>query len=134
MWKEFFSSIGLDSVKVDTVIHDKHAEPRDTIKGEVRIQGGLADEIIDKIIVLLYLQYEEVHEDSDFSWHDKHIEEVTIDVKRNIKSGEQDQVPFTIMIPQNAEKTDEKHKWYLKTTVVIPAAVDPTDEDEIMIV
>ncbi len=134
MWKKFFSSIGIGSVKVDTILYDKKAALGEMIKGDVLICGGQTDEPIQKINLLLYLQYEEVRKDSDFSWHDKHIDELTIVVNRHIKAGEKDRIPFTMKIPADGPKTGEKHKWFLQTTVLINQSVDPTDEDELMIV
>ncbi|OMP66933.1 sporulation protein [Domibacillus epiphyticus] len=133
MWTKFISSIGLESVKVDTILHDKQAALGDTVKGEVLILGRQTEKSIEKVKVLLYLQYEEVHPDSDFSWHDKHFEEVTLNVGRNLTEGEEERIPFSIKIPEEGPKTDEKHKWILQTQVVIPQAFDPKDEDELII-
>lgn len=134
MWKNFFSSIGIGSVKVDTILHDQKAAPGEMIQGDVVIYGGQADKPIQKINLLLYLQYEEVRKDSDFSWHDKHIDKLTIVVNRHIKAGEKERIPFTMKIPDDGPRTGEKNKWFLQTTVLINQSVDPTDEDELMIV
>lgn len=133
MWKEFFSSIGIDSVKVDTILEKQTAAPGETVKGRILLEGGQADEPIEKIQVLLYLQYEEVQEYSDFSWHDKHIEEVNIELNRNIKAGEKETIPFSIKLPENSPKTNDKHKWYIRTKVFVDQAVDPEDEDQIIV-
>lgn len=133
MWKELFSSIGINSVKVDTVIENQIVAPGEEIKGRISIKGGHAEEPIEKIQVLLYLQYEEVKEDSDFSWHEKHIEEVIIQYKRNIKAGETNMLPFKMKVPSKGPKTDEAHKWFIRTKVFIDQAVDPEDEDEILV-
>ncbi|WP_046176148.1 sporulation protein [Domibacillus indicus] len=133
MWKEFFSSIGIDSVKVDTVLEKQIAAPGETVKGNILIKGGQADEPVEKIQVLLYMQYEEVKEDSDFSWHDKDIEEINIQINRNIAAGESETIPFLIKIPDNGPLTDGSHKWYIKTKVFIDQAVDPEDEDQIIV-
>ncbi|WP_046181028.1 sporulation protein [Domibacillus tundrae] len=133
MWKEIFSSIGIDSVKVDTVLENQTAALGETVNGRILIEGGLADEPIKKIQVLLYLQYEKVKEDSDFTWHDKHIEEVNIELNRNIKAGEADSIPFSLKLPEKGPKTDDTHKWYIRTKVFIDQAVDPEDEDQIIV-
>ncbi|WP_309088178.1 sporulation protein [Domibacillus sp.] len=133
MWKDFFSSIGIGSIKVDTMIDQKAVSPGETINGYVYIKGGKVEEPIDKVQILLYLQYEEVKEDSDFSWHEKHFQEVILPFKRNIKASEAHKVPFSIKIPLQGPKTDETHKWFIRTKVFIDQAVDPEDEDEVMI-
>lgn len=133
MWKDFFSSIGIDSVKVDTKLKKRSAAPGETIHGEVFVTGGQAEEPIEKIQVLLYMQYEEVKEDSDFSWHDKDIEDVTIDFQRNIKTDEEINVPFSVTLPEGSHFTDDKHKWFIRTKVFVDQAVDPEDEDEIFV-
>ncbi len=133
MWRDFFSSIGIGSVKIDTVVNEKTAAPGETISGQVFLKGGQADEPVEKIQILLYLQYEEVREDSDFSWHDKHIEEITINVNKAIKAGEKNTIPFFVSVPENGPKTDEKHKWFIRTKAFIGQAVDPEDEDEIIV-
>ncbi|WP_050182005.1 sporulation protein [Domibacillus robiginosus] len=133
MWKDFFSSIGLDSVKVDTIVEKQLISPGETLSGHIHVKGGQADEPIDKIHILLYLQYEAVKEDSDFSWHEKHFEEIIIPFKRNIKAYEEHRVPFSVKVPLEAPKTDDTHKWFVRTKVFIDQAVDPEDEDEITV-
>lgn len=133
MWKDFFSSIGINSVTVDTTIEQKAYSPGDMIHGTVHVKGGQAEEPIEKIQLLLYMQYEEVKEDSDFNWHDKHIEEQHIEFDRNIKEEETIDMPFSFALPKDSIQTDEKHKWFIKTKVFIEQAVDPEDEDEIIV-
>ncbi|WP_204555292.1 sporulation protein [Bacillus ectoiniformans] len=133
MWKDFLSSIGIGSVKVDTIIPKSEVKPGELIEGEVVINGGQAEEPISKVTLQLLLRYEEVREDSDFSYHDKEIKEVVLDVHRNIEVDEEKRLPFQMELPKDHPLTDEENQTFLRTIVDIKQSVDPTDEDEIVV-
>ena len=133
MWKNILSSIGIGGVAIDTALQKTTFQRGDKIEGKVLINGGQAPEPIDNLVVSLHLQVEEVREDSDFSYRDKDLKEIIIPIKRDIKPKEKIIIPFSLEIDPEHPPTNNKNKTFLKTTAVIPQAVDPSDQDELVI-
>ncbi|KAB7704227.1 hypothetical protein F9802_18220 [Bacillus aerolatus] len=133
MWKNFLSSIGVGGVKIDTVLHKTKFKKGDKVEGKVLIKGGQAAEPVDAVTLTLYLHYEEVREDSDFAYREKDMKEMTIPINRNVMPEEKVLIPFSIELNREHPSTNAKNKTFLKTTVVIPRAVDPSDQDELII-
>jgi sporulation-control protein len=133
IWKQFLSSIGIGHVKVDTLVYNTNLSPGETIEGEVVIEGGMADQPITEITLLLVLKYEEDKEDSDFPYHEKDIEGITLNNIGTIQSEEKKRIPFSFLLSKNHPISTEKQETFLRTTIDIPQAVNPTDEDSIIV-
>ncbi|WP_219169861.1 sporulation protein [Bacillus sp. MCCB 382] len=133
MLNKFLSSIGIGHVKVDTIVHTTEISPGDHIKGDVVLKGGMADQPINKVQLLLLYKYEEDKKDSDFCYHEKDLKTITIDNIGTIKAGEEKRIPFEFPTESDHPKTTDTDQTILRTTVDIPQAVDPTDEDSIFI-
>ncbi|MGG6446486.1 sporulation protein [Pseudobacillus badius] len=133
MWKNILSSIGIGGVAIDTVLEKTDYHAGEKMKGKVLINGGQAAEPIDALVISWYLQIHEVREDSDFSYHDKELKEMIIPIQRDIQPKEKLTIPFTLEIDAEHPPTSAAHQTFLKTTAVIPQAVDPFDQDEVII-
>ncbi|KZN99758.1 hypothetical protein A4244_17335 [Bacillus badius] len=133
MWKNILSSIGIGGVAIDTVLEKTDYHAGEKMKGKVLINGGQAAEPIDALVISWYLQIHEVREDSDFSYHDKELKEMTLPIQRDIQPKEKLTIPFTLEIDAEHPPTSATHQTFLKTTAVIPQAVDPFDQDEVII-
>ncbi|HZG69903.1 MAG TPA: sporulation protein [Chondromyces sp.] len=133
MWKDFLSSIGIGSVKVDTRLEKKAYVQGEAIKGEVLIKGGIAEEQIESIAITMFLRYESVRPDSDFTFHDKDLDELVIPLTDEIDSNEEKRIPFTLQLDKKHPATSEKYQTFLRTTLLIPQAIDSSDEDEIIV-
>jgi sporulation-control protein len=131
MWKELLSSIGIGNAKVDTIVHNPSVKTGEKIKGEVQIRGGVSAQVIDEIVLLLYVQYREDKEDSDFTHHVKELSETRLEKIGTIQAGEERKIPFSIEIDKDHPKTDSKYETFLRTTLMVSQAVDPKDEDTI---
>jgi sporulation-control protein len=134
MIKQFLSSIGIGHVKVDTIVHKTEISPGDSIEGEVVLVGGMADQPINEIHLLLLEKYEEDKKDSDFSYHEKDLDTIILDKIGTIRAGEEKRISFIFPTSSDHPKTTDANKTILRTTVDIPQAVDPTDEDSIYVV
>ncbi|MGD6955979.1 sporulation protein [Rossellomorea aquimaris] len=134
MFKQFLSSIGIGHVKVDTIVHKTKVSPGDSIEGEVVLIGGMADQPINEIRLLLLEKYEEDKKDSDFSYHEKDLNTIILDKIGTIGAAEEKRISFTFPTSSDHPKTTDANKTILRTTVDIPQAVDPTDEDSIYVV
>ncbi|WP_433742368.1 sporulation protein [Falsibacillus pallidus] len=133
MWKEFLSSVGIGSMKVDTIVHEPKISRPGKIEGEVVIHGGSCDQKVEGIDLRLVYRYEAVKEESDFTQHEKDIHEETIESIEMVKANEIKRIPFTLMISNDHPVSVEENETILRTTVRIPNAVDPFDEDKIII-
>ncbi|WP_174733135.1 sporulation protein [Mesobacillus harenae] len=133
MWKEFLSSIGFGSAKVETVIAKEVYKPGDTIKGVVKIHGGNTEQTINKITLSLYTSLEETRDDSDFSFIDEECRHVELGNIGTIHPGEQRSIPIQIPLSANHPITKGNLKTFLRTSLGIPQAVNTTSEDEIII-
>ncbi|OZI12874.1 hypothetical protein CEW92_04285 [Bacillaceae bacterium SAS-127] len=133
MWKEFLSSIGIGSVKVDTVLEKGQFTIGEVIEGKVVITGGKVPISIQSIMLQLVYQLEEVRDDSDFSSHEKEMDRLLMNIDREILPGETQNFPFEITLRKNHPVTEDNKQTFLRTTVIIPQSVDATDQDEIII-
>lgn len=133
MLNKILSSIGIGHVKVDTVVSKGEIKQGDTIHGEVILEGGNADQPINEVRLVLLHKYEEDKEDSDFPYHEKELKTVILNDIGTIKAGEKKTIPFQFPTETSHPKTDDTNETLLRTTVDIPQAVDPTDEDSIIV-
>ncbi|WP_338754322.1 sporulation protein [Bacillus sp. FJAT-52991] len=133
MWKKFLSSIGIGSVKIDTVIPKRHFIAGEVVDGEVIITGGQVAVPIQSVVLQIVYQFEEIRDDSDFSIHEKELNQLTIHLDKEILSGETVVLPFQLPLEQHCPVTEEKKQTFLRTTAIIPQSVDATDQDEIII-
>ncbi|PAQ15365.1 hypothetical protein CD798_06130 [Bacillaceae bacterium SAOS 7] len=133
MWKEFLSSIGIGSVKVDTVLEKGQFTIGEVVEGKVVITGGKVPISIQSIMLQLVYQFEEVRDDSDFSSHEKEMDRLLMNIDREILPGETQDFPFEITLRKTHPVTEDNKQTFLRTTVIIPQAVDATDQDEIII-
>ncbi|WP_100331089.1 sporulation protein [Bacillus xiapuensis] len=133
MLKRFLSSIGIGGVTIDTVVTPRTCSAGDTVKGKVMISGGRAEVYIQSIVLQLVTEIEETRDDSDFAYQENEIERITLDIDRAISPDETKEIPFKLSIQEHHPATREHQRTYLRTTAVIPQAVNPTDQDELVI-
>jgi sporulation-control protein len=134
MWKDFLSSIGIGNIKVDTLVEHPTLTPASELTGEVVIEGGLSDQEVNKIVLTVFIRTDDYRKDSDFSYHEKELHGFALDNIGVVKAEEVKRIPFKFSLAKDHPVTDEKTETFLRTTVDIPQAVDPTDEDSIKIV
>ncbi|WP_421378572.1 sporulation protein [Bacillus salacetis] len=134
MWKDFLSSIGIGNIKVDTVVENPTLTPSSDLKGEVVIEGGLSDQQVNKVVLTVFIRTDDYREDSDFSYHEKELHGYALDEIGVVKAEEVKRIPFKFSLSKEHPISDDKTETFLRTTVDIPQAVDPTDEDSIKVV
>ncbi|WP_042346875.1 sporulation protein [Bacillus massiliigorillae] len=134
MWKKFMSSIGLGNIMVDTILDHKQYRRGESMNGIVHIKGGAAEQVIDEIVLTLVLKYEQDREDSDFSYHEKTLHEIILKDIHHVDSNEYCSIPFSIDILDNHPITEKGVETILRTKIIVPQAVDPEDEDQVIIV
>lgn len=134
MWKEFLSSIGIGSIKVDTIVENPTLTPASELKGEVVIEGGMSDQEVNKIVLTIFIREEDYRKDSDFSYHEKELHGFALEEIGTVKAEEVKRVPFKFLLSKDHPISDKGTETFLRTLVDIPQAVDPVDEDSIKVV
>ena len=133
MWEKILSSIGVGSVKVDTLVKEAKLRKGSTLKGEVLITAGRTEQRIESIVLTLFVRYEAEKEDTDFSYHEKEMAEIIINHDESIEKGVEKRIPFEIQLEKDHPVTSETVETFLRTTLIIPQAIDQKDEDSIIV-
>ncbi|MEK3934481.1 sporulation protein [Sporosarcina sp. FSL W7-1349] len=130
MLKQFLSSIGFGTMKVDTIVGSPTVAFGETLSGTIYIEGGESEQLIDHIEIELLKRTTRDVRDSDFSIIDNTITKQEFEIVGSVKSKETDMIPFEI-VPDERWETEENESLILRTTVFIKNAIDVHDEDRI---
>lgn len=131
MFEKFLSTIGIGSMKVDTIVDKPHILFGETLSGKIFIDCGRSEQQIDYINLEVIKRMEGYREDSDFDVTNDSIAKHTIEVVGDIKLKETRIIPFELKSDAAWNISNEEGKLFLRTTVHITNAVDVHDEDEI---
>lgn len=130
-FKQFLSSIGIGSMKIDTVVERPHLDEGETLNGTVYFTGGESDQEIDFIELNVLKQIEGYREDSDFDMIEKIVAKQTLEFAGSVKSKETIMQQFEIVPDERWILEMPKAKLVLRTIVHIKNGVNAQDEDEI---
>lgn len=130
-FKEFLSSIGIGSMKIDTVVDMPHLEEGETLNGTIYLEGGGSDQEIDYIELQVIKVTENYREDSDFHIIENVITKQTLEFAGSVKSKGTVMQQFDIIPDERWLLDNDKSRLILRTTVHIENGVDAMDEDEI---
>jgi len=131
MFEKFLSTIGIGSMKVDTIVEKPHIHFGETLSGKIFIDCGRSEQQIDFINLEVIKRREGYREDSDFDITNDLITKHTIEVVGDIKLKETRIIPFELKSDEAWNISNEEEKLVLRTSVHITNAVDVHDEDEI---
>ncbi len=131
MLKKFLSTIGIGSMKVDTIVDQPDLAHGESLSGKIYIDGGQSEQLIDFIKLEVIKRSEGHREDSDFDVTNDIVAKYMIETIGSVKSKETRMVPFEIMPDERWEYDKDQAKLFLRTSVHITGAVDVQDEDEI---
>lgn len=130
-FKEFLSSIGIGSLKVDTVVERPHLEEGETLNGTIYFEGGDADQQIDYIELSVIKLIEDYREDSEFDFIETVVGKQSMEFAGAVKSKETVMQQFEIVPDERWLTEHPKAKLILRTTVHIKGGLDVRDQDEI---
>jgi sporulation-control protein len=136
MFKRMLAAFGVGGPSVDTVLNSPHAMPGQVVTGQVRIQGGTADAMIDQIVLSLVTRAEVEYGD-----HEGHgtAELIKVSAAQGVRiaAGQRVDIPFQLPIPWEAPITAVSGNRLpgmtvgVRTVLMISGAVDPGDLDPI---
>jgi sporulation-control protein len=126
------ASIGIGSAKADTLLERSAYRPGDEVRGVVRIKGGQVAQRLDRIYLSLMTYY--VREINDQKVNQStSLMKIAVSEPMEIRPNEERDIPFAFDLPARTPLTMGRTAVWIKTTVDIEAAVDPTDEDRIVV-
>lgn len=130
-FKQFLSSIGFGTLKVDTVVERPNLEEGETLNGTVYLEGGDGDQEIDFIDLNVIKLKEDYREDSDFDVIETVVAKQSLEFAGSVKSKDTIMQQFEIVPDERWQLDNPKEKLILRTIVHIKNGVDMQDEDEI---
>lgn len=132
MLTKFLSTIGIGTMKVETVVEQPQLSHGESLSGKIYINGGKTEQIIEFIELEVLKRTEGHRGDSDFDVTNECIAKHTIEMIGSVKSKETRMVPFELMPDERWESEANNVKLFLRTSIHITNAVDVQDEDEIV--
>ena len=121
MFENLLASIGINSVKVETLVKNKSIHSNDTLEGIVRIEGGNSSQTINKVSLTLVERYENPDKKSQFPVLENELQTFTLHTNVELK----------VNIYEYEFKSEPKHL-ILKTHAYVGYSVDAYDEDKIV--
>lgn len=136
MFKRMLAAFGVGGPTVDTVLDSPHAMPGQVVRGQVRIQGGTADAVIDEVVLSLVTRAE-----LEYGDHEGHgtVELVRVSAAHGVRIGAEQRVdiPFQLPVPWEAPITAVSGNRLpgmtigVRTELVISGALDKGDLDAV---
>lgn len=130
-FKDFLSSIGFGSLKVETVVERPHLEEGETLNGTIYFEGGDSDQEIDYVELLVIKLIDDYREDSDFDVIETVIGRQSLEFAGSVKSKDTVMQQFEIVPDERWQVETDKARLILRTIVHIREGVNVRDEDEI---
>ncbi len=130
-FRDFLSSVGIGSIKVETVVERPHLEEGETLNGTVYLNGGSGDQEIDYIELQVVRLVEDYREDSDFDFYETPIAKQSLEFAGSVKSKNTVMQQFEIVPDERWVLENPNAKLILRTIVHVKNGFDVKDEDEI---
>lgn len=133
MFKKLLSSIGIGAATVDTRLKDSSCYPGGTLEGVVHVKGGSVEQSVDRIHIFFNTLYKhEINDKTTYSTFT--IEKIQLnEAPFLIGPDEVKEISFTIDVPFNTPISVSQSKTWIETGLDIASAVDPKDEDAILV-
>ncbi|GAA4824575.1 sporulation protein [Algivirga pacifica] len=127
--KKTLAGIGIGNMKIDTILDFQEVEAGEEITGRIEITGGNASQELRGINILLMSQFHtEDGEEHVITLENYRIVDGTI-----VEPKEELTVDFSIPIPNDTPVSFGNSTTWLRTEADVAQAVDPEDNDEIII-
>ncbi|TWT00954.1 sporulation protein [Planomicrobium sp. CPCC 101079] len=130
-FREFLTSIGFGSMKVETVIERPHLDEGETLNGTIYFHGGDGEQDVEFVELKVVKLVEDYREDSDFDYIETVVGKQSVEFAGSVKSKETIMRQFEIVPDERWLFDNDKAKLILRTIVHIDNGIDVEDEDEI---
>ncbi len=133
MFKKLLASIGVGGAKVDTQLDNPRLYPGELLRGRVVVQGGSADQDIEKIALVLMVEAEQESGDHEARGA-LPLGTVPVSGRFTIGAGQSREFPFQIQLPAETPINALPHYGrplpvWIHTDLAIDSAVDASDRD-----
>ncbi|MCU7667836.1 sporulation protein [Bacillus thuringiensis] len=128
MFNNLLAKMGVGGAKVDLVLESNQWSIGETIRGHVNIQGGSAEQFINKIDVEFKMKYTT----GEFEYM-KSINLIPVVFNTTIGVREHKQIPFETVIPLNVPISKYNVSYFFHTHLDISGAVDAYDNDYVQV-
>lgn len=132
LFKRMLASVGIGSSQVDTRLESDQLTPGEEVRGVVVIQGGHVEQQVSSIYLQLMTQYIRERDDKKIA-ETCVIRRFRISEPITVGPGETIQVPFQFPLPPETPTTIGRTPVWLKTSLDIDNALDPTDHDYVQV-
>lgn len=130
--KKLFSSVGIGSAKVDTLLEDRPFYPGETIDALVVVEGGKSEQVIENIYFSLHTLYLTPSAESDHRMdRDFILDQFRLADRLTVAPGSRHEFPIEFVLPLETPLTFGNTRVWLQTGLDIRNAVDPSDRDYI---
>ncbi|PDZ94358.1 hypothetical protein CON36_34245 [Bacillus cereus] len=129
MFNNLLAKMGVGGAKVDLVLESNQWSIGETIRGYVNIQGGSAEQFINKIDVEFKMKYTT----GEFEYM-KSLNRIPVIFNTAIGVREHKQIPFETIVPLNVPISKNNVSYYFHTHLDISGAVDAYDNDYVQVI
>ncbi|WP_456278771.1 sporulation protein [Bacillus sp. AK128] len=125
--RKYMSLLGVGSARIDLVLPKETYSPGERIKGYFKIVGGTIGQQITRIDSDLVLV-------NQTKKNEKVIDFTTILTKKLINSTEENEFPFTFILPNDVPVSSDEISYRFHTKLTFNKGVESRDQDLIRIV
>jgi sporulation-control protein len=124
--RKAMSLLGIGSAKVDLILEKESFRPGEEVNGYFLLKGGTIEQKLRRI-------------DCDLVMIEKRTEEMTvldsttILTTKQIEADEENKLPFTFIIPETIEDSNQHFSYRFNTKLTFNQGVESLDEDVIKI-
>ncbi|MEY8041452.1 sporulation protein [Saccharopolyspora cebuensis] len=138
VFKKLLGALGIGGPSVDTVLHQDHVRPGGTVTGEVRIEGGSQDVVIERVALGLVTRVETEHGDREGS-AGVEFHQVDVSGRLELAASESRVLPFELAVPWETPVTAVFGQPMpgmtlgVRTELAVAKAVDKGDLDPLLV-
>ena len=140
-FNKVLSSVGIGAAKIDAIVDNPELAPGETLTGTVQLQGGKAEQSINKIELHVNCSYwveVEVERDGETETETQERQCLLAKVKIcdafEIGAGEQHEIPFSLPLPDATPLSVGQSEVWLSSHLDIAMAIDKKDRDLLRVV
>ncbi|MEZ0369193.1 MAG: sporulation protein [Candidatus Sericytochromatia bacterium] len=132
MFDKMLSRVGIGSARVDTILHNFEVARGDMLKGEIRMYGGKAPQVINKFDLELVTTYQQELKPGA-SGYKLSLRHHSLAEHFTLGAGEEKVLNFELLVPIATPISLGSTKSWIDTLVDVNWALDPKDNDPITI-
>jgi len=124
--RKVLASVGIGNATVDTVLPSTTVTPGESIDAEVRVEGGEAEQEVDRIELELETRFR-----TEDGYAEGTVDRLVLGEGVTVEPGTSRTLDATVEIPWHTPVTLGNTRVWVETELEIPLAVDPEDRDRL---